>query len=215
MRRRRRVIRYEVNRFRRGCISVGCTYIHKRIPRTVLRAIIHEDAFEPEENGRTGSRPLGLSGLSLDGKPEDEITTPFAFLPAVALLMLSETQGFPWRMSLFGRISAACSESHFRRNGTSVRKLARGSRSSGNLTMSYICGNTLALLVSVWYVVKIYLDEISLDTIPIVKVASLFMRASLQLAFAIRLCKPLSFFYIIKVIISPLIQFNCIAFQKL
>jgi len=116
------------------------TYIHRYIRRTLLRAIIHEDAFRPEENGRTGSRPLGLSDLSRianRGRDYDAIHLSPCCRAAYAV---GNTE-LPAKTSLFGQISAACSESHFR-NGTLVRKLARGSRSSGNLAMSYFCGNT-------------------------------------------------------------------------
>lgn len=118
------------------------TYIHRHIRHTLLRAIIHEDAFRPE-NGRTGSRPLGLSGLSrMANRGRDYDAIRFSSCCRVAYAV--GNIGLPAKMSLSGRISAACSESHFRRNGTHIRKLARGSRSSGNLAMSYYRGNTFA-----------------------------------------------------------------------
>lgn len=58
------------------------------------------------EYGRTGSCPLDLSGLSRLANQGREITTPSAFLLAVALLTLSETAGLPAKMSLSGRLSA-------------------------------------------------------------------------------------------------------------
>jgi len=60
----------------------------------IVSTIIHKDAFRPEENGRTGSRPLGLSGLSrLANRGRDYD----AFLLTVALLTMPETQDFPRR----------------------------------------------------------------------------------------------------------------------
>jgi len=95
------------------------TYIHRYIRRTLLRAIIHEDAFGPEENGRTGSRLLGLSGLSRianGGRDYDAIHLSPCCRAAYAV----GNTVLPAKTSLSGQISAACSESHFRRNGTHV-----------------------------------------------------------------------------------------------
>lgn len=62
-------IQSQSNQSRTRPISVGCSRVHIHVYTAsrilyIVSAIIHKDAFRPEENGRTGSRPLGLSGLS-------------------------------------------------------------------------------------------------------------------------------------------------------
>lgn len=85
---------YEVNRYGQSEVYTH-TVAANIVAVILLHAIIHEDVFRVEENGRTGSRPLGLSGLFR--QTQSEITTPSAFLLAVALLMLTETRDFPRR----------------------------------------------------------------------------------------------------------------------
>lgn len=133
---------YEVNRYGQSGLHRH-TYTHRVVGNIVavilLRAIIHEDVFRLEENGRTGSRPLGLSGLSRLANRERDYEA-IRFSPCCRAAYAVGNTGLPAKTSLSERISAACSESHFRRNGTHVRKLARSTLSSGNVAMSYKYG---------------------------------------------------------------------------
>lgn len=145
---RNRLTSYEVNHYRQSWLHIhthiqSCREYCRRI---LLRAIIHEDAFRLEENGRTGSRPLGLSGLSRlanRGRDYDAIRFSPCCRPAYAV----GNTGLPAKTSLSERISAPCSESYFRRNGTHVRKLARSTLSSGNVATSYKYGVQMRLPV--------------------------------------------------------------------
>lgn len=71
--------------------------VHRHIRRTLLRAIIHEDAFGPEENGADRISSVRSVWLVPDGKPRarDYDAIRFSLLAVALLLMPSETQGFP------------------------------------------------------------------------------------------------------------------------
>lgn len=158
--------------------------VHRHIRCTLLRAIIHEDAFGSEENGadRISSVKFCLAcpGWQTEG---ERLRRHSLFSRRCRAAYAVGNTGLPARMSPSGQISAACSESHFRRNGTYVRKLARDPRSSGNLAMSHFRGNALVgRMTRRWISDTSWgsLDEINLDTMPYhhrAKVPSLFTRA--------------------------------------
>ena len=108
---------------------VTCDYSRKR-------------AFRPEESGRTGSRPLGLSDLSRMANRGRDYNA-IRLSPCCRAAYVVGNTGLPAKMSLSGRISAV-PKATSAENGTHIQKLARGS--SGNLAMSYIFsgGNTFA-----------------------------------------------------------------------
>lgn len=103
---------------------------------TLLRAIIHEDAFRLEENGRTGSRLLGLSDLSRmvnRGRDYDAIRLSPCCRAAYAV---GNTE-LPTKMSLSGRISGLFRKPLPSKWDASSKVGEGDSRSSGNLAMSY------------------------------------------------------------------------------
>jgi len=91
---------------------VTCDYSRKR-------------AFRPEESGRTGSRPLGLSDLSRMANRGRDYNA-IRLSPCCRAAYVVGNTGLPAKMSLSGRISAVCSESHFRRKWNAHSEVGTG-----------------------------------------------------------------------------------------
>lgn len=166
----------------------GWLHIHTRSCREYCRHITYDYSRRRIQTGgeranRISSVRSVWSRLANRGRDYDAIR----FSPCCRTAYAVGNTGLPAKTSLSERISAACSESHFRRNGTHVRKLARSTLSSGNVATSYKYGvqmrSPVTTSAGLCDVINVYLDAI-LDTILSLHCAKILL-LFLQLTFTI------------------------------